>query len=811
MKLIIAEKPSVAANIAAAVGAVKDRSYSKYWRSLDYIVTNCIGHLAELKMPEDYDPALHDWKLDTLPILPDYEFQVKKDVANQFGVVKNLMNDTQVDSIINACDAGREGENIFRKVYELAQCRKPVERLWVSSMEVPAIQEGMEHLKPSGEYDTLADAAQCREIADWCIGINLSRLYSLMYDANLSVGRCQTPVVKLIVDREQAIRNHVPTDYWIVTANFASFSATLRCDSSDLLEEVQEHCQSGSEGIVSQITSSEKAEKAPHLYNLAALQKDMNRYFGATASQTLNGLQNLYESKLATYPRTESKYITEHDADMAAGVLDDLLRSDLFPSSHQYAGAAPELSRIIDSSQVEDHPALLPTKSAIGKLKEQNTLEKQILTLLLFRLLEATLPDRIYDSTKIEVLISGRCFTASGVTEKRRGWKEAEDVKRKVLSLKASSKAKPVLPQLEKGCQVIVESLDTESKQTKPPERYTEASLIEDMENLGLGTAATRAEIVEKVILTGKKRRGLITRGKLDEKTGKGKDTIHLYPTEQAEAFITRLPDAVTSAATTSQWEQELTEIQQGKARPDSFVSGIEEFVRRCVEDGVSQYASGSVEKLPRQQTAPVNALCKCPKCGDNIISGKSKKAQKAYYTCQNKDCNMVLFSPFFERKITAAEAKTIFTTGKSDILYGFKSKKGTAYAAYLVLEHNDQGLTGNVKIQYLSNSPLCKCPICGDSIIPFYFPPKDGKEAAKGWCCKNRDCTLDRFYNPYRSRLFTEDEVTSLYKDGHTPMVTGLVGLSGQPYDAAIGLARDSNGKYTGRYEPILPSKKKK
>lgn len=812
MKLIIAEKPSVAANIAAAVGAVKDRGYSRFWHCDDYIVTNCLGHLVELKMPEDYDPALKEWHLETLPILPDYAFQVKQDrgVVAQFGAVKNLMLDERVDSIINACDAGREGENIFRKVYELAGCRKRVERLWVSSMEVEAIQEGLANLKPSSEYDTLGEAAQCREIADWTFGINLSRLYSLLYDANLSVGRCQTPVVRLIVVREQEIRNFVPTDYWIVSAQLGAFSAELQCDSPDELEEVLAQIRPGMGGVISQVVCSEKADNAPKLYRLKTLQQDMNRFFGATSAQTENGLQNLYEAKLATYPRTESEYITEHDAEMASAVLEELLQSGLYPESHQYAGSRPDLTVIINSKKVEDHPAILPTKLAIGKLAEQNTLERQILTLLLFRLLEATLPARIYDSTRVEVLIGGRSFAAYGVMEKRRGWKEAEDVKRQVLSLKAGAK-KPSLPLLEKGGQVTVESLDTESKQTQPPGRYTEAALIEDMDALGLGTAATRSDIIEKVILTARKKRGYITRGKLDEKTGKVSDVHHLYPTEQAEAFVSRLPDAVTDAATTRQWEEQLTQIQQGIGSPEDFISGIEDFVRSCVKEGKEQLAAGKIQKLPQQKTIPVKALCKCPKCGGSITAGKSRKTQKSFYSCQNRDCGMVLFSPYCARRITPAEAKKVFTTGRSDILFGFRSKKGTVFPAFLVLEKEGTELTGAVTLQFLSDSPLCKCPLCGDSIIPFYYPPKDGKEEAQGWCCKNRSCKLDRFYNPWRGRRFTESEVRSLYEEGHTPMVSGLVGLSGQPYDAAIGLGRDGNGNLTGKYEPILPQKNKR
>ena len=808
MKLIIAEKPSVAANIAAAVGAVKDRSYSKYWRSDDYLVTNCFGHLVELKMPEDYNPALHDWSLDTLPILPEYEFQVRKGIEAQFGVVKTLMQDKSVDSIINACDAGREGENIFRKVYELAGCRKPVERLWVSSMEVHAIQEGLANLKPSSQYDTLGDAAQCREIADWVVGINLTRLYTVLYETFLSVGRCQTPVVKLIVDRERAIRSFVPEDYWIVTAKLGAFSAALQCDSKEELSEVLAQVRQGMRGIISQVVCSEKAEKPPKLYKIVTLQQDMNHYFGATSAQTENALQNLYEAQLCTYPRTESEYITEHEAGMAAIVLEGLLQSDLFPASYQFAGCKPELKAIIKPNQVEDHPALLPTQLAIDQMQEQNTLEKQVLTLLLFRLLEATLPSRIYNSTIVEVLIGGRSFTAYGVMEKRRGWKEADDVKRQLLDLKAGAQ-KPCLPPLEKGSEVTVEGLDTEAKQTQPPERYTEATLLKEMETQHLGTAATRSDIMEKVIITPGKNRGYILRGKLDEKTGKVVDKNHLYPTLLAEEFVKRLPEAVTSAEMTGQWEKLLKQIQHGKASPEDFISGIEYFVRECVRVGKQANEAGTIEKLPQQQTSPVKALCKCPKCGGNITAGKSKKLQKSFFSCQNKNCNMVLFSPFFGRKIAPAEAKMVFTTGRSDILYGFRSKKGGTYAAYLVLEKEGQELTGNVKIQYLSDSPVCKCPICGDSIIPFFFPPKDGREEAKGWCCRNRSCKLDRFYNPFRSRNFTEEEVKTLYKEGHTSMVTGLVGLSGRPYDAAIGLVRDATGKFTGKYEPILPNKK--
>lgn len=478
MKLLIAEKPSVAQDIAAVVGADKRRT--GYLEGNGWIVSWCYGHLVDLADPPTYNPELSQWSLETLPILPEqFQTVIGEKTKDQFERVKELMERADVTELVEATDAGREGELIFRLVYDKAGCKKPFFRLWLSSMERSAIRKALEEMKPGKDYDLLYEAARCRQQADWLVGMNLTRLYSKVYDSRLPVGRVQTPTVALVVQRGREIENFQPEKYFVVTADFGGFSGTMRVPTQRQAAELMERCR-GADGYVTRVTEKKIAKKPPALMDLTALQREANRLCGYTALETLDTLQQLYEAKLVTYPRTDSRYIPEDMRQSAEGLLTGLAGLGLLPSDHQN-----DVGKVINNDEVRDHHALLPTKEVtperMAKLTDK---QRDILRLVIFSLGRATAED--YEYTSMEALfdVEGEAFKASGQLLLQSGWREYDEDLRQRLGRnedkdKDEAVGENLLPRLHEGEVYPVQTMRTAEKQTQPSKAYTDVICYE--------------------------------------------------------------------------------------------------------------------------------------------------------------------------------------------------------------------------------------------------------------------------------------------------------------------------------------------
>lgn len=522
MILIIAEKPSVAGEIAKVVGATTRGK--GYLSGNDYIVSWCVGHLIELAKPSAYGEGLEKWSLDTLPIIPEnYITEVSSATADQYAVLKELMSRADVSELVEATDAGREGELIFRLVYNQAGCKKPFKRLWISSMEEKSIKEGLAGMKPGSAYDNLYEAALCRQRADWLVGINLTRLYSKMYNKTLTCGRVQTPTINLIVNRQRSIENFVPQTYFTLTANCGSFKAYSRADDQAKAQQIVEKC-SGKEAYVSKAEKEEKREKPAALYDLTTLQRDANRLLGYSAQQTLDYLQKLYDNKLATYPRTDSRYITADQEQSTRSLIDTILATGIISTevASNYSTENVTMAQIINDKKVSDHHAVLPT-SGVTKEKLDNlpTGERNILLLVSYRLLSAVYAPHTYTATKVVLDIEGEPFTATGREEIDLGFKQIDDQVKKAVKAQEEKEDAPdtpenaVLPPMSEGNTFTASEVKAEPKKTKPQPSYTEDTLLKAMETAGksivdeelkdamrdsgLGTPATRAGIIENM------------------------------------------------------------------------------------------------------------------------------------------------------------------------------------------------------------------------------------------------------------------------------------------------------------------------
>ena len=478
MKLLIAEKPSVAQEIAAVAGANKRRT--GYLEGNGWIVSWCYGHLVDLANPPTYDPTLSKWSLDTLPILPEqFQTVVQKNTAEQFERLKGLMNRADVTELVEATDAGREGELIFRLVYDKAQCKKPFSRLWLSSLERSTIQKALGEVKPGKDYDLLYEAAKCRQQADWLVGINLTRLYSKMYDSRLPVGRVQTPTVALVVQRGREIENFQPEKYFAVTADFGGFSGATNVPTQRQAAELMERCR-GADGYVTRVSEKDISKKAPALLDLTALQREANRLCGYTAQETLDTLQQLYEAKLVTYPRTDSRYITEDMWQTAEGLLTGFTGLGLLPSDHQN-----DARKVVNDAEVRDHHALLPTKEVTPERMEKLTdKQRDILLLVISSLGRATSEDYEYTSMEVLLDVEGEAFKATGQLIRQSGWREYDEDLRRRLGLnedkdKNEAVGESLLPRLHEGEIYPVQAMYTAEKQTQPPKAYTEAICCE--------------------------------------------------------------------------------------------------------------------------------------------------------------------------------------------------------------------------------------------------------------------------------------------------------------------------------------------
>ena len=674
MILVIAEKPSV----GAAIGKVLGASCRKdgYLEGNNYIVSWCVGHLVGLADASSYDERFAKWRYSDLPIVPDeWLFEVPKDKQKQFKVLCDLMLDKRVTELVCATDAGREGELIFRLVYKKAGCTKPFKRLWISSLEDSAIREGFAHLRSSGGYDRLYEAALARSKADWIVGINGTRLFSTLYHKKLVVGRVQTPTLAMLVEREGKISTFHKEKYFNVHISKENLTADLeKVKTEEEAKAVAAACDK-KQAVVSSLKKETKTVNPPRLYDLTTLQREANRYYGFTAQQALDLVQSLYEKKLLTYPRTDSQFITEDMESTARQVIGIVSRKlPLFGGiTHE-----PDIGRITNNAKVTDHHAIIPTvqleKQDLGELPES---EQKIIRLVAMRLLSATGEKHIYDETSVTLTCEGYEFRAKGKTVVQDGWKAIE--RRFKESLKSKEKDEPErsLPSLnEKDILSSVVSSFTEHY-TSPPKPYTEDSLLsametagndafdDDTEKKGLGTPATRAGIIEKLV-----------KGGFVERKGKS-----LVPTKDGNNLVCVLPEQITSPTMTAEWENTLMQIERGNADADKFLSGIVEMTSELVK----AYPFLSEAEANRFDTGR-ESIGKCPRCGSPVYVGKGN------YYCSNKECSFCMWedNKFFsskKKKLTKKIAAELLDKGWCRVTGLYTPKRPQLYDAVIRLD----------------------------------------------------------------------------------------------------------------------------
>ena len=630
--LIVTEKPSVAQVIGKVLGATARRD--GYLEGGGYLISWCVGHLVELAPPGAYDPRLERWDRADLPILPErWQYLVSNSTKKQFDVLCKLMHRPDVDRIVCATDAGREGELIFRLVYHQCNCRKPVSRLWISSMEDAAIREGFANLKPSTEYDSLYKAALCRERADWLVGINATRLFSCLHGVTLNVGRVMTPTLAMTVEREAAIDAFRPEPFYTVLLKMEDCMASSeRFKDKSQAEELLAECRKSSQALVQKSERKEKAERPPALYDLTTLQRDANRLLGYSAQQTLDYTQALYEKKLVTYPRTDSRYLTE---DMAAGLPGLVMDT---AAAFGFRGAIPvHAKQVIHNQKVSDHHAILPTQSvARADLSSLPAGEASILRLIAARLLAAVGEPYRYAETTVQFECAGQTFTAKGKTVLDEGWKAVE---RAILG-DTAEKIEENLDVPPEQAALAILSAQLKEGRTTPPKHFTEDTLLaamesagadtmpEEAERRGIGTPATRAATIEKLV-----QKGFLAR------EGSGK-TKHLIPTEKGCGLIAAMPEQLRSPAMTAEWETKLTQIEKGQYVPEQFMEEIESMMKNLV----SQYAD--TPNAPAKATPGASVVGTCPHCGSEVA-----EREKGFF-CASRECRFVIWkdNAFFNR-----------------------------------------------------------------------------------------------------------------------------------------------------------------
>ena len=650
-----------------------------YLEGNSYLVSWCVGHLVELALPNVYDAKYVKWSIADLPILPErWQYLVSASTKKQFGILKKLMHRPDVDSVICATDAGREGELIFRLVYQQAGCKKPFSRLWLSSMEDSAIREGFAHLKPSTEYDALYNAALCRERADWIVGINASRLFSCLYGQPLAVGRVMTPVLAMTVVREAAIAAFTPEKFYTVDLELTSgcTASSKRFAQKEDAELLLSKCRKEGRATVQKMERKEKSESPPQLYDLTALQRDANRLLGFTAQQTLDYAQSLYEKRLITYPRTDSRFLTE---DMAAS-LPGLVTA----TGKAFAVEEPisiHVQQVINGSKVTDHHALLPTKSmAKADLAALPAGERNILRLIAARLLCAVGEPHRYAETTLTTICAGEGFSAKGKVVLSDGWKAMEQ---KMLGeLLGKQKEVAALPDVQEQSQCSVAGAELKEGQTTSPKHFTEDLLLhametasadsmpEGVERQGIGTPATRAATIEK----------LVEKGFLERKGSK--KTKVLLPTDKGKALITVMPEEIQSPEMTADWETKLLRIERSEMEPETFMTEIKEMISSLVTTTEARKGANALMKN--------KIIGVCPNCGANVV-----EREKGWF-CENRECRFVLWkdNAFFNRlgkRLDSHAADKLLRDGRVR-LKDCKSVKGKTYNATVLLSCEADG-----------------------------------------------------------------------------------------------------------------------
>lgn len=680
MKLVLAEKPSVAMSLSKVIGA--NQRGDGYMEGNGYLVSWCVGHLVELSQPEAYDEKYARWKYDDLPILPEHwQYQVSASTKKQFGILKKLMQRKDVESLICATDAGREGELIFRLVYQQAGCKKPVERLWISSMEDSAIREGFQKLRPGTEYDALYEAALCRERADWIVGINATRLFSCLYGQTLNVGRVMTPTLAMVVMRDAAIRAFKSEPFYSAELKFRDFQAggERMKEKAEAEKLVAECCQAGS-AIITKVEQKEKSEKPPALFDLTSLQREANRQLGFTAQQTLDYTQALYEKKLVTYPRTDSRYLT---ADMAP-LVPELV--SVIQQSFQIQPDAPapvNAAQVINSKKVTDHHAIIPTKTAAGyDISSLPSGEQAILTMLAVRLICAVGTPCRYAETIVEAECADQKFRTKGKTVTEMGWRQYAE---KTSEDAEKHAEEGDFPELSEGMILELAGVDLKEGKTSPPKRFTEDLLLSAMESAssdefpagverkGIGTPATRAAIIEKLV-----QKGFI------ERRG-DKKTKYLCSTDKGNALVTVVPEQIQSPSMTADWEEKLLKIEHGEYDGDAFMGEISSMVSGLVK---TYEAVKGADVLMQPERKVIGS---CPACGSDVC-----ETAKGWF-CRDKNCKFALWKEnrFFQtlgKQMTEELAKQLVNQGKARLIHCYSRKSNRYYDTTVHVETGEDG-----------------------------------------------------------------------------------------------------------------------
>ena len=688
MKLIIAEKPSVAKSIASALGAKS--GVDGCFQGNGLIVSWCVGHLVSPMDAAGYDERFKKWRYDDLPILPEpFRYVLAPGKEDAFENLRTLMNRPDVDTVVNACDAGREGELIFRQVYEMAGCKKPVERLWISSMEDMAIREGFSDLRPGEEYDSLYQSALCRQKADWLVGINATRLFSVLYHRTLNVGRVQTPTLAILAERDGKIMLFQKEKYHHVRLQVDGAEAVSeKFTDSAQAKQVQAACQNG-QAVCTSFTRERKKEQPPKLYDLTTLQREANRIFGYTAKQSLDYAQSLYEKKLLTYPRTDSRYLT---ADMAETASCAIHLAAKVPPFDTCGSFFPLVELMVSDKDVTDHHAIIPTMEIEkADMKALPVGERNLLLLVCCKLLCASADPYEYETVTATFDCGGHTFTAKGKRISSEGWREIERIFRSSLKEKPEdAESSGVLHDFTEGQAFEKLAASVTEHFTSPPKPYTEDTLLSAMENAGkedipedaerkgLGTPATRAAIIEKLVAAG-----------FVERKGK-----NLLPTKAGINLVTVLPEALTSPMLTAEWEQRLSAVAKGEADPGEFIEGIRAMMRELVQTYSHISEDGQKLFAPEKEV-----IGNCPRCGKLVYEGKKN------FACSDRSCTFVLwkndrFWTSRKKELTKKMAADLLKKGRTSVRGMWSEKKGAAYDAAVILDDTG-GKFINFKLEF--------------------------------------------------------------------------------------------------------------
>lgn len=685
MQLVIAEKPSVAQSIAKILGATSRKD--GYAEGNNYIVSWCVGHLVELAPADSYDEKYAKWRYGDLPILPAlWQYQVSSSTKKQFDVLKKLLNDSRVDSVICATDAGREGELIFRLVYDKAKCKKTIKRLWISSLEDTAIQKGFENLKDGKEYDNLYEAALCRAKADWIVGINATRLFSVLYNQTLNIGRVMSPTLAMICERDAAISVFKPEPFYTVhlTCNGFSLIGEKLKDKAQATE-ILKACD-GQDVLIENVEQKEKSEKPPKLYDLTTLQREANKLLGFTAERTLQYAQSLYEKKYITYPRTDSRFLTE-DMESGIPVLAKATAAFFMPSA---AELPVNTAQVIDNSKVSDHHAIIPTMNTKGlDVQSLPHGERETLLLLAIRLLVAVGDTLRYSETVITAKCGESVFTAKGKTVLQDGFKAVQKLYKGEQDKEDKDKDQ-ALPIIDQG-EVFTAKAEIKAGKTSPPKPFTDDTLLSSMENAnkaetdaerkGIGTPATRAGILEKLIKSG-----------LAERKG-DKKTKYFTATHKGTALITVLPEQVQSPLMTAEWEEKLKLVERGELSADGFLSEIVSMTTALVK--TYEMIKGADTLFPSDR----ESVGKCPRCGGAVSENKKG------FCCDHKTCGFAIWKEnrFFTAKkkpVTKAIVTELLKNGKVPLKGCYSEKTGKTYDCVVVLDDTG-GQFVNFKMEF--------------------------------------------------------------------------------------------------------------